>query len=302
MKTLLLGANGQVGWELRHALAPVGEVKACDRQTVNLERRDMLRAAIRDSRPELIVNAAAYTSVDKAEADPDTAKRINANAVGLMATEAKRIDAVLVHYSTDYVFDGTKTGPYTEMDTPNPLNVYGRTKLEGETAIRDSGCRHFIFRTSWVHAPRGTNFVRTMLRMARERGTLKVVADQMGTPTSAGLIARITALGLRQFARARRDGESLLGTYHLVPTGETSWYGFACCLLGEAQKCDVRLRCPPENIRPVTTDEYPLPAKRPMNSRLDTQKLSSTFNVHFPAWQTDVQRTVQELSERNAAS
>lgn len=302
MKTLLLGANGQVGWELRHALAPIGQMKARDRQTVDLERQDEVRAAIRDYRPELIVNAAAYTSVDKAEAEPDTAKRINADAVAVLATEAKRLDAVLVHYSTDYVFDGTKTVPYTEVDVPNPRNVYGRTKLEGETAIRDSGCRHFIFRTSSVHAPRGANFVRTMLRMAQEQETLKVVADQTGTPTSAGLIARITALGLQQFARARRDGESLLGTYHLVPTGETSWYGLACFLLGEAQKCGVRLRCPPENICPVSTDEYPLPAKRPMNSRLDTQKLSSTFNVHLPEWQTDVQRTVQELSKRNAAS
>lgn len=301
MKTLLLGANGQVGWELRRSLAPIGEVKACDRQTVNLERQDMLRAAIRDYRPELIVNAAAYTAVDKAEANPDTAKRINADAVGLMATEAKRLGAVLVHYSTDYVFNGTKAGAYVETDTPNPLNAYGRTKLEGEEAIRDSGCRHFTLRTSWVYASRGANFVQTILNVAREQATLSVVADQIGVPTSARLIAQITALVMQKFAHAQRGSESLWGMYHLTPTGETSWYGLACCLLGEAQKCGVRLRCPPENILPVTTEEYPLPAKRPMNSRLDTQKLRSTFNVSLPAWQTDVQRTVQELSGRNAA-
>ena len=299
MKTLLFGANGQVGWELRHSLASIGRVKACDRQTVDLEQQDELRAAIRDYRPELIVNAAAYTAVDKAEADPDTAKRVNADAVGLLATEAKRLDAVLVHYSTDYVFDGTKTEAYVETDTPNPLNVYGRTKLEGEKAIRDSGCRHFIFRTSWVYASRGVNFVCTMLRMAKERNTLSIVADQRGVPTSARLIAQVTALSLQKSAREQRGGESVQGLYHVVPTGETSWYGLACYLLGEAQKCGVRLRCTHENIRPVTTAAYPRPAKRPMNSRLDASKLGSTFGVGLPAWQTDVRRTIQEISGRN---
>ena len=299
MKTLLFGANGQVGWELRHSLALIGRVRACDRQTVDLEQQDELRAAIRDYRPELIVNAAAYTAVDKAEADPDTAKRVNADAVGLLATEAKRLNAVLVHYSTEYVFDGTKTEAYVETDTPNPLNVYGRTKLEGETAIRDSGCRHFIFRTSWVYASRGVNFVCTMLRMAKERNTLSIVADQRGVPTSARLIAQVTALSLQKSAREQRGGESVQGLYHVVPTGETSWYGLACYLLGEAQKCGVRLRCTHENIRSITTAAYPRPAKRPMNSRLNPSRLGSTFNVGLPAWQTDVRRTIQEISGRN---
>ena len=302
MKTLLLGANGQVGWELRRSLVPIGEVKACDRQTVNLERQDMLRAAIRDYRPELIVNAAAYTSVDKAEADRDTAKRINADAVGLMATEAKRIDAVLVHYSTDYVFDGTKTNPYTETDTPNPLNVYGRTKLEGEEAIRDSGCRHFILRTSWVYSSRKGNFLQTMLRMAQERETLDVVIDQRGAPSSARLIAEVSVLGIYNFARTQRHNESILGTYNVSATGETNRYDMVCYLLGEAQKCSIRLRCPPENVLPIALTKYPLPAKRPMNTLLSIQKLSSTFGLDLPKWQSGIQHTVQELSLTHTSS
>ena len=302
MKTLLLGANGQVGWELRRSLVPIGEVKACDRQTIDLERQDMLRAAIRDYRPELIVNAAAYTSVDKAEADRDTAKRINADAVGLMATEAKRIDAVLVHYSTDYVFDGTKTGPYTETDTPNPLNVYGRTKLEGEEAIRDSGCRHFILRTSWVYSARRANFLQTMLRMAQERETLDVVIDQRGAPSSARLIAEVSVLGIYNFARTQRHNESILGTYNVSATGETNRYEMVCYLLGEAQKCSIRLRCPPENVLPIALTKYPLPAKRPMNTLLSIQKLSSTFGVDLPKWQSGIQHTVQELSLTHTSS
>ena len=302
MKTLLLGANGQVGWELRHTLAPIGEVKACDRRTVNLERQDMLRAAIRDYRPELIVNAAAYTSVDKAEADRDTAKRINVDAVGLMATEAKRIDAVLVHYSTDYIFDGTKTGPYTETDTPNPLNVYGRTKLEGEEAIRNSGCRHFILRTSWVYSSRKANFLQTILRMAQERETLDVVIDQRGAPSSARLIAEASVLGIYKFAHTQRHKESLLGTYNVSATGETNRYEMACYLLGEAQKCNIRLRCPPENVLPIALAKYPLPAKRPMNTLLSIQKLSSTFGVDLPKWQSGIQHIVQELTQTRTAS
>lgn len=299
MKTLLFGANGQVGWELRHALASISQVRACERQTVDLEQQDELRAVIRDYRPELIVNAAAYTAVDRAEADPDTAKRVNVDAVGLLATEAKRLDAVLVHYSTDYVFDGTKVGAYGETDTPNPLNVYGRTKLEGENAIRGSGCRHFIFRTSWVYSPRGVNFLRTMLRMAKERNTLSIVADRTGTPASARLVARTTALSLQKFAHARRSTESLLGTYHIAPTGMTSPYGLVCYLLREAQRSGIRLRCPPENVQPITAAEYPLPAKRPVNGRLDTQKLRSTFNVRLPAWQTAIRQTIQEINGRD---
>lgn len=299
MKTLLFGANGQVGRELRHSLAPIGRVRACDRQTVDLEQQDELRAAIRDYRPELIVNAAAYTAVDKAEADPDTAKRVNADAVGLLATEAKRLDAVLVHYSTDYVFDGTKTEAYVETDTPNPLNVYGRTKLEGEKAIRDSGCRHFIFRLSWIHTPRGANFVNLVLGMAQKRETLFIVTDQTGTPTSAKLAACLTALSLQKFAHAKRSTEFLLGTYHIASSGVTSRYRLVRYLLWEAQKYGVRLRCSPENVQPIPAVEYPRTAKRPLNGRLDTQKFRSTFNVRLPAWQTEIRQTIQEISRRN---
>ena len=302
MKTLLLGANGQVGCELRQALAPIGEVKACDRQTVDLERQDVLRAAIRDYRPKLIVNAAAYTAVDKAEADPDTAKRVNADAVAVLATEAKRLDAVLVHYSTEYVFDGTKPRPYTEVDTPNPLNVYGRTKLEGEVAIRDSGCRHFILRTSWVYTSWRVNFLYTILRAAQERDTLNVVAGQRGAPTSARLIAQVSVLGIHNFIHTQRHSESILGTYNLCAAGESSRYELACYFLGEAQKHGIRLRCSPENILPIDAAKYPLSAKRPTNSLLSAQKFISTFSVHLPEWRTDIQHIIQEFSRTDTAS
>lgn len=299
MKTLLFGADGQVGWELRHSLAPIGQVRACDRRMVDLEQQDELRAAIRDYRPELIVNAAAYSAVDKAEADPDTAKRVNADAVGLLATEAKRLDAILVHYSTDYVFDGTKAGAYVETDTPNPLNVYGRTKLEGEKNILDSGCRHFIFRLSWIHAPRRANFVLTILRIAQEQETIRVVSDQTGTPTSARFVARMTALSLQEFAHAKRSTESLLGIYNVAPTGVTSRYQLVCYLLREAQGYGIRFRCPPKNVQAISTTEYPLPAKRPLNGRLYIQKFRSTLNVRLPTWQTEIHHTLQKFSERN---
>jgi dTDP-4-dehydrorhamnose reductase len=298
MKILLLGANGQVGWELRRSLAPLGQIMACDRTTADLEDLDGLSAIIRDHGPGVIVNAAAYTAVDKAESEPDKARRINADAVERMASEAMRLDATLIHYSTDYVFDGSKSGAYVETDTPGPLSVYGKTKLEGEDAIRSCGCRHMIFRTSWVYAPRGSNFARTMIRLARERDEIRVVADQFGAPTSAELIADITALALYRIAYDPVFPDRVTGTYHLSPAGETSWHGFATYLLSEARKSGLPLRVTPEQVQPITTEEYPLPAPRPMNSRLETGKLSKTLGISLPPWEYHGRRLISELCQR----
>ncbi|MFT5426238.1 MAG: dTDP-4-dehydrorhamnose reductase [Gammaproteobacteria bacterium] len=298
MNILLLGANGQIGWELKRTLAPLGQLKVCDRQTVNLENTDELLATVQDYCPTVIVNAAAYTAVDKAESEPEKAYRINAEAVKLLANEASRLNAWLIHYSTDYIFDGTKKGAYIETDVPNPLSIYGKTKLQGEEAIKKSGCKHIIFRSSWVYAAHGANFVKTIIRLAKERDEIKVVADQFGTPTSAEMIADITALSLRHLTHKKEFAEQLSGTYHLTATGETSWHGFAKYVVAEAQKCGIILRAMPENVTPISTSEYPLPAIRPANSRLDSQKLVDTFAVNLPPWQTHAQRMISETSQQ----
>lgn len=300
MKILLLGAKGQVGWELQRSLATLGELKACDRRAANLEDFDHLQNTVREFSPDVIVNAAAYTAVDKGETESDKAYRINAEAVGVLAQEAKQLNAWLVHYSTDYVFDGEKFEAYTETDTPNPQSVYGTSKLLGEDEIRSSGCRHLIFRTSWVFAQRGANFAKTMLRLARERDSLSVVADQFGAPTSAELIADITALCLYRLTHDNNLAQSATGTYHLTPTGETSWHGFAKYLISEAATHGISLRTTPENIQAITTDDYPLPAKRPANSQLDTQKLADTFDVYLPPWQTHAKKLIAELAPQDA--
>lgn len=297
---LILGANGQVGWELQRALAPLGRLIICDRQRGDLEDLNGLRALVNSARPAIIVNAAAYTAVDKAEADVDRARRVNAEAVGLLAEFAADLDAWLVHYSTDYVFDGSGDRPFTEDAPCGPLNAYGHTKLEGEQAIRRSGCRHLIFRTSWVYAARGANFARTMLRLAADRDELRVVADQVGAPTSAELIADVTAQALGQL-RLRADSASLAGTYHLSASGETSWHGYARFVIEQAARMGWPLRTLPERVLPISTDEYPLPAPRPRNSRLDTRKLQAAFGLTLPAWEFHVQRMLIELTgERHA--
>lgn len=295
MKILLLGANGQVGWELQRSLASLGTLRACDRKTVDLGNLAELQTVIRDYSPNIIVNAAAYTAVDKAESDPEMAQRINVDAVKTLATEAKSLDAWFIHYSTDYVFDGTKSSPYFETDSTNPQSVYGQTKLQGEEAIRESGCNHLIFRTCWVYAARGSNFAKTMLRLARERDELKIVADQVGVPTSAALIADITALCLYRISLDNAFGKQVVGTYHLSAAGETNWYEYARLVIAEAQHSDTTLHTRLENIIPITSNEFPAPAKRPANSRLDTKKLVDTFNVYLPDWQTQVKRLVTEL-------
>ncbi len=298
MNILLLGANGQIGWELQRALAPLGQLKVCDRKAANLENLDNLRAIIRKYNPTAIVNAAAYTAVDRAESELEKAYRINAEAVELIANEANRLNAWLLHFSTDYIFDGTKSGAYIETDVPNPLSTYGKTKLQGEELIRESGCKHIIFRSSWVYSARGSNFVKTMIQLAKERDNIEVVADQFGAPTSAALIADITALSLYRLTHEKIFAEKVNGTYHLTPTGEISWHGFARYVIAEAQKCGIILRVMPENVIPISTSEFPLPAKRPANSRLDTQKLIDIFDVYLPPWQTHVQRLVTELSQQ----
>ena len=295
MKILLLGANGQVGWELRRSLAPLGEIRAYDRHTGNLQKLDDLSRLIRDFSPEAIVNAAAYTSVDKAESELDEAILINSKAVEFLAKEAKLLNAWFIHYSTDYVFDGLKSGAYIETDTPNPQSVYGQTKYDGEESIKESKVKHLIFRTAWVYSKRGNNFIKTMIQLAKKQDELKVVNDQIGAPTGAELIADVTALCLYQIAQYKNSAHNLSGTYHLTPTGETSWHGFAQFIIAEALGLGVKFRASFENVQAISTSEYPLPAKRPSNSLLDTKKICNTFNVYMPPWQTHVERLFKEL-------
>ena len=295
MKILLLGANGQVGWELRRSLAPLGEIRAYDRHTGNLLKLDDLSRLIRDFSPEAIVNAAAYTSVDKAESELDEAFLINSKAVEFLAKEAKLLNAWFIHYSTDYVFDGLKSGAYIETDTPNPQSVYGQTKYDGEESIKESKVKHLIFRTAWVYSKRGNNFIKTMIQLAKKQDELKVVNDQIGAPTGAELIADVTALCLYQIAQYKNSAHNLSGTYHLTPTGETSWHGFAQFIITEALGLGVKFRTSFENVQAISTSEYPLPAKRPSNSLLDTKKICNTFNVYMPPWQTHVERLFKEL-------
>jgi len=298
-RILLLGKDGQLGWELQRALAPLGPLVALGRADCDLADPDRLRAVVRAAAPDVIVNAAAYTAVDKAESDPQPCSAVNSVAPGILADEAKRSGAWLVHYSTDYVFDGSKQGAYREDDATAPLSIYGATKLAGEQAIRQSGCRHLIFRTSWVFAARGGNFAKTMLRLAREREALNVVADQTGAPTSAELIADVTALCLRDILRP--GGEALQGLYNLAASGETSWHGYARFVLDQAARAGVALKCDPAAIAPIPASAYPLPARRPANSRLDTAKLRQAFGVHLPDWTYHVERMLTEIFTKESA-
>jgi dTDP-4-dehydrorhamnose reductase len=293
LKILLTGRNGQVGWELERALAPLGEVIACDRATLDLAQPDRIVSVVRATHPEVIVNAAAYTAVDKAESEADAAFAINATAVRVLAEEAKRAGALLVHYSTDYVFDGTKGSPYVEDDEPNPLNVYGRSKLAGEQAIRDAGGRFLILRTSWVFAPRGKNFFLTVRRLLREKDEIRVVSDQIGAPTSAAALAAVTA-GLLE-----RHGPSALGNasgvYHATAAGHTSWHGFAVEI---AQLEQASLPKPPRLV-PIPSSQYPTAARRPKNSRLSNEKLNRTFAVTLPSWQDGLKACHAGLTEHS---
>ena len=294
MKILLLGKNGQVGWELQRALAPLGTLVALDREGADGIRGDLedlegLKHCVRTLAPHVIVNAAAYTAVDKAETDAARAHRINAEAVGVLAAAAAGCGALLVHYSTDYVFDGSGDRPWREDAPTAPLSVYGRSKLAGEEAIAASGCAHLVFRTSWVHAARGGNFARTMLRLAGERERLTVIADQIGAPTGAELIADVTAHAIR----ATRADASLGGTYHLVADGETSWHGYAQFVVEEARRLGVALKV--AEITPIASADYPTAAVRPLNSRLDTRRLRTRFGLNLPDWRDGVARMLREI-------
>jgi len=295
MKILLFGKNGQVGWELQRSLAPLGEVVALgsDSRKYCGDFTDLqgITETIRALAPDIIVNAAAHTAVDKAESEAERARTINALAPGVLAQEAKRLDAWLVHYSTDYVFDGSGDQPWLETDSTGPLGVYGASKLEGEQLIQQSGCKHLIFRTSWVYGARGGNFAKTMLRLAQERDSLKVIDDQIGAPTGADLLADVTAHAIRTVQR----NPEVSGLYHLVAAGETSWHGYASFVLDFARRAGMPIKVGPDAVQAVPTSAFPTPAKRPHNSRLNTKKLQNTFDLHLPDWHKGVERMLTEI-------
>ncbi len=291
MNILLTGKNGQVGWELQRTLLPLGRIHACGHGELDLADAGAVRRKLDEIRPEVIVNAAAYTAVDKAEGEPDLAHAVNAVAPALLAQEATRRRALLIHYSTDYVFDGAKAAPYVETDATNPLGAYGRSKLAGEAGIRAAGADHLIFRTSWVYAARGANFLRTMLRLAAEREELRIVADQVGAPTWARLIAEATAHALKQAMQERKNAAFESGIYHLTAAGETSWHGFARAIV--AGRGGLRVKA----VTPITTADYPLPAPRPANSRLCTDEFRARFGLALPAWETCLQLCLEDIPQ-----
>ena len=298
MKILLFGKDGQVGWELQRALAPLGELVALDFDSTQLHgdfsRPEALADTVRSVRPAIIVNAAAHTAVDKAESEPDFARALNATSPAVLAREAAAIGATLVHYSTDYVFDGSGSSPRTEGAPTAPLSVYGRTKLEGEQVIQASGCRHLILRTSWVYAARGGNFAKTMLRLAAEREQLKVIDDQVGAPTGAELLADVTAHALRTIAARPELG----GLYHLAAAGEVSWHGYARFVIEWARARGHAVKVAPDQVLPIPTSAYPTPATRPLNSRLDSSRFEHDFGLLLPHWQRGVERMLREVLER----
>ena len=295
MNILLLGKGGQVGWELQRSLSVLGQVTALDFDSQELcgdfANPEGVRDTVRQLRPQVIVNAAAHTAVDKAESEPEFARLLNATTPGLVAEEAARLGAWLVHYSTDYVFDGSGTRPWVETDTPAPLSVYGATKLEGEQRIQQSGCQHLILRTSWVYAARGGNFAKTMLRLGQERERLTVIDDQWGAPTGADLLADVTAHAIRHLQHRPQDG----GLYHCVAAGETTWHSYAKFVLEHASKAQQAIKIIAKEVAPVPTSAFPTPAKRPHNSRLATAKLQTTFGLQLPHWQTGVARMLAEI-------
>ena len=291
MKILLLGKGGQVGWELQRALAPLGEVIAHDADTADFSQPQAVAALVGQVAPQLIVNAAAHTAVDRAESEPELARLINAATPAAVAAQAARLGAWLVHYSTDYVFDGSGDSPRDERAATGPLSVYGRTKLEGEQAIAASGCRHLTLRTSWVYGARGGNFAKTMLKLAAERDELKVIDDQIGAPTGADLLADLTA----HMVRTAQQRPEVAGLYHAVAAGHTSWHGYAQYAIEWARARGHTIQVAPEAVRPIATAQYPTPAQRPLNSRLSTLKLQATFGLAMPHWHSGVQRLLTEV-------
>jgi dTDP-4-dehydrorhamnose reductase len=290
----VIGASGQVGGALTASLAQLGIVLSLDRTACDLARPDTLRAVVLEAAPDVVVNAAAYTAVDKAEDKEAIAERVNAVAPGVIAAASAEIGASAVHFSTDYVFDGRKAGSYIESDVPNPVSVYGRTKHDGERAVADANRRHLIFRTSWVFAERGSNFLRTILRLATERDKLSVVGDQVGAPTSAGLIATVTASVIAAMVDAGPD-DPRWGTYHLAAAGVTNWHAYAKHIVAGASVRGLPLALKPETVVSIPTAAYPVKATRPANSRLDTTKLRSTFSIELPDWTEGVDETLNQL-------
>jgi dTDP-4-dehydrorhamnose reductase len=288
-RILLIGKIGQVGWELRRTLASLGSLVCVDFPEIDLTDGASIRKSVRNTAPTLVINAAAYTAVDKAETEPDRCQQINGVAPGILAEEAKKLGALLVHYSTDYIYDGTKSTPYVEDDLPNPLGAYGRSKLAGDQAVIQAGANHLIFRLCWVYGARGQNFMLTMMRLAREREKLRVVHDQRGCPTWSRLIAETTALALKQ-TLAATDPAAFTGVYHLAASGQTSWHGFADAIVGlmpeEGKKCKA--------VEPISTSEYPTPAKRPPYSVLSCEKLKRTFGLQLPDWQKSLEQVMEK--------
>ena len=294
---LLFGKNGQVGWELNRSLLPLGEVVALGHDEADFSRPESLRKIIQAMKPDVIVNAVAYTAVDKAEVEEELALVINSESPKVLAEEALKANILLVHYSTDYVFDGKKKSPYVEIDEPCPINAYGRTKLAGEQAIQSSGCDYLIFRTSWVYASRGRNFLMTILRLAGEREELSVVSDQVGSPTSARLIAETTFHCVEQALKEKRDGVFSSGLYHLAASEHTSWNGFAKEIVdSESRKMNLRLTS--KDVKEIATSDYPTPAARPLNSRLALKKLKSVFGVDMPTWKRALSMALKNYSEQ----
>ena len=289
MKILLIGKNGQVGWELRRTLAPLAEVVAVDYPEVNFTDTPALRRFVAGARPDVVLNAAAYTAVDKAEKETELCRQLNAVAPGVLAEEAKKAGALMVHYSTDYIFDGTKTSPYVENDAPNPLGVYGRTKLEGDRGIKASGADHLIFRLCWVYGARGQNFMLTMQRLAREREKLRVVGDQFGCPTWSRMIAEATAQALKQVLSGP-DRAAYNGEYHLAAGGQANWHEFASRIIELMPEAERKCRA----VEKITTPEYPTPAKRPAYSVLDCGKLQKTFGLRLPNWETSLRQVLDQ--------
>ena len=289
MKILLIGKNGQVGWELRRTLAPLAEVVAVDYPEINFTDVPALRQFVAATRPAVVVNAAAYTAVDKAETETELCRQVNAVAPGVLAEAARKLGALMVHYSTDYIFDGTKTSPYVETDAPNPLGTYGRTKLEGDQVVKASGVDHLIFRLCWVYGARGQNFMLTMQRLAREREKLRVVGDQFGCPTWSRMIAETTALALKQVL-AGLDRSACNGEYHLAAFGQTSWHGFASRIIELMPEAERKCRA----VEKITTPEYPTPAKRPAYSVLDCGKLQKTFGLRLPDWEASLRQVLDK--------
>lgn len=298
MKILLFGKNGQVGWELQRSLAPLGNLVALNSSHEEFcgDLTDFIgiKRTIRKIAPDIIVNAAAYTAVDKAESEPELAQIVNAQAPGVLAQEAKQLNAWLIHYSTDYVFNGKSNQPYLETDVTDPISVYGKTKLEGENNIIASGCSHLIFRTSWIYAANGNNFIKTILELAQQRNKLNVVNDQVGSPTGAELIADVTAYVLLSL----RHESEVCGLYHLAARGYTSWYEFARFILEHARNAHFPLKTQSDALLPIASTDYPSSAKRPLNSCLNTSKLEKTFNLNLPSWQIGVTRTLTEILAR----